>query len=341
MNKFKNYYGIQSGIYYIRCVVTDIQYIGQSKRMSSRATAHHKELRENRHSNPKLQNAWNKYGADMFEFGIIETCDVSQLNEREQYYFDTLNKDTLFNIHLTVGEVPKWRNASVDRRLYLKQKSEEGLRRKEEYALLSDEEKKALKLQRRRTSRKWDGTYRKTQEGSANKARANRERLTGTHLSEERRKHMEEVTKERMKPCEFIHDSGETMKEDGVGIAARKYNLKRKKLGEVFTGVLPSYKGWRLLPGERERLWIEKGIQKEQGYGPKRLLAMSSASKETHRKIKEGISPYGPLINPSGEVVQPEMNLLQFARENDLHRSGLGHLYSGKYKTYKGWKLAE
>ena len=43
-------------------------------------------MRNNKHDNQYLQNAWNKYGAESFEFIIIEECSVEDLNEREIYW---------------------------------------------------------------------------------------------------------------------------------------------------------------------------------------------------------------------------------------------------------------
>jgi len=40
--------------------------------------------------NPKLQNAWNKYGEASFVFEILELCEPLLCVEREQYYLDTI-----------------------------------------------------------------------------------------------------------------------------------------------------------------------------------------------------------------------------------------------------------
>lgn len=63
-------------------------YIGQAYNFQKRWKNHRIELNLNRHCNPYLQSAWNKYGSYNFEFTIIENCEVEKLTEREQYWMD-------------------------------------------------------------------------------------------------------------------------------------------------------------------------------------------------------------------------------------------------------------
>lgn len=54
---------------YIYFIINDIngkRYVGQTTDFSRRKYTHFKHLRENRHANIKLQNAWNKYGEKNF-----------------------------------------------------------------------------------------------------------------------------------------------------------------------------------------------------------------------------------------------------------------------------------
>ena len=48
-------------------------------------------LKKNYHHNIHLQNAWNKYGEENFEFSIIEECHMDQLDQREIYWISKLN----------------------------------------------------------------------------------------------------------------------------------------------------------------------------------------------------------------------------------------------------------
>lgn len=51
-----------------------------------------------------MQNAWNKYGSDNFEFEIIETCNVEELDEKEVFYIELYNSlDRDYGYNLTNG----------------------------------------------------------------------------------------------------------------------------------------------------------------------------------------------------------------------------------------------
>jgi len=86
---------IIQGVYLIRNKVNNKVYIGSSINIKRRWRDHIYELSRNRHNNIHLQNAWNKYGKDNFEFVILEEVeDKSILRDREQYW---LNKYQSFN----------------------------------------------------------------------------------------------------------------------------------------------------------------------------------------------------------------------------------------------------
>ena len=79
-----------SGIYKITNLKNGKFYIGSSKDIEFRWSEHKKHLNGNYHINKKLQNAWNFYGKENFEFTIVELVsnDETFLLEREQFYFD-------------------------------------------------------------------------------------------------------------------------------------------------------------------------------------------------------------------------------------------------------------
>lgn len=74
------------GIYMIRNVINDKKYIGKSFDINKRWSNHKYKLNKGAHVNNHLQNAWNKYGKDNFEFSIIELCNEDDLNDREIYW---------------------------------------------------------------------------------------------------------------------------------------------------------------------------------------------------------------------------------------------------------------
>lgn len=76
------------GIYKIENIVNGKVYIGQSVNIYNRWQNHKTKLKLNKHYNTYLQNAWNKYGENNFNFEIVEICDESALSDKEIYYID-------------------------------------------------------------------------------------------------------------------------------------------------------------------------------------------------------------------------------------------------------------
>ena len=99
---------INKGIYIITCLITGKYYIGsvgseKSKRtFSTRFNEHKSQLRKNIHKNSHLQNAWNIYGEDYFQFCVLQPIeDVSKIIGYEIYWIEKLdarNKEKGFNI---------------------------------------------------------------------------------------------------------------------------------------------------------------------------------------------------------------------------------------------------
>lgn len=75
-----------SGIYIIVCIKSDNIYIGSSNNLQKRWNEHQRRLNKSDHDNSHLQRAWNKYGAQAFQFKVLEYCSIDQLDEREQHY---------------------------------------------------------------------------------------------------------------------------------------------------------------------------------------------------------------------------------------------------------------
>lgn len=90
----------QSGIYCLINIINNKRYIGSSKNIYQRLLKHRSLLRKNKHENIKLQNSWNKYQENNFNFYILEFCNENDLLLKEQHYIDTLNPE--LNITLIV-----------------------------------------------------------------------------------------------------------------------------------------------------------------------------------------------------------------------------------------------
>ena len=92
------------GIYLIFCLANQRAYVGQSVNVKSRLGAHQSRLRGGKHPNDYLQNAYNKYGVDMFVFKPLEYLEddsVDNMTIREQYWidqFDAMDSRRGFNM---------------------------------------------------------------------------------------------------------------------------------------------------------------------------------------------------------------------------------------------------
>lgn len=101
------------GIYCLE--INGYKYIGHSRKLNKRLSAHKTKLRNNRHDNKKLQNYYNKYPE--VKISIIQILDISKfsfipskteithiLKILEQTYFNLV--DPALNLHLDVFNNP-------------------------------------------------------------------------------------------------------------------------------------------------------------------------------------------------------------------------------------------
>ena len=89
-------------IYSILNKVNGKIYVGQTiQRFNKRKSKHINQLRNQKHYSNHLQNAWNKYGEDAFDFNVIEICSNESLNSNEEWwidYFDSENPLRGYNL---------------------------------------------------------------------------------------------------------------------------------------------------------------------------------------------------------------------------------------------------
>lgn len=93
-------YANKSGIYFIKCNVNNMIYIGSSKNIQMRLSKHFGELRKNKHTNSKLQKDYNKYGQNSFEFGVLEYTTNDLLGKENQYQ-KSYDINSLYNEDIT------------------------------------------------------------------------------------------------------------------------------------------------------------------------------------------------------------------------------------------------
>lgn len=90
------------GIYKIVNKATNQCYVGQSQRIEKRIKEHFRLLRWGNHTNPHLQNAFNKYGEDNFYGAIeVECVDLDELDMLENAFLKEdawFEEPTIYNI---------------------------------------------------------------------------------------------------------------------------------------------------------------------------------------------------------------------------------------------------
>lgn len=92
---------MSAGVYIIRHLVSDKLYVGSSQSVHRRLGAHKGHLRRGTHHSPYLQNAWNKYGPDAFEFKQVVICSLDTRLFYEQLLIDGLKP--AYNTALIAG----------------------------------------------------------------------------------------------------------------------------------------------------------------------------------------------------------------------------------------------
>ena len=108
-------------IYEINNTENEKRYIGSTSQWKRRKYEHKHLLENGDHGNRHLQNAWNKYGGDAFEFSIIEETD--QQFAKEQNYLDEAEWSKLYNISKQAGGGDIFSTLSEEEKQQFREKS--------------------------------------------------------------------------------------------------------------------------------------------------------------------------------------------------------------------------
>lgn len=82
----------KSGIYGINNTINNKWYVGRTiNKIIKRIRVHKSKLKRDIHENEHLQNAWNKYGEESFEFKVLINCNEDKIIFAEQYWIDKLD----------------------------------------------------------------------------------------------------------------------------------------------------------------------------------------------------------------------------------------------------------
>jgi len=94
----------QPGIYMIRCDVNDKRYYGETSNLSNRISKHKKELRQNIHPTHQMQNDWNDYGEEKFDFVILylgESWNKRQARIKKETELINADRSLCYNLRVT------------------------------------------------------------------------------------------------------------------------------------------------------------------------------------------------------------------------------------------------
>ena len=78
------------GVYCLVNTVSRRMYVGSGVNIRKRLRGHFWSLRINTHKNRHLQASFNKYGLVAFQWFVLEACDPSAREDREQFWMDEL-----------------------------------------------------------------------------------------------------------------------------------------------------------------------------------------------------------------------------------------------------------
>lgn len=113
------------GIYCIQCVKTNKRYVGSSVNIKKRLYYHLNRLRNNKHGNIYLQNAWNKYKEESFIYCILKKCSPKNLTKNEEFFIREQGEFNLTKIVDRKNQLNKLTKQKISNKLKGVKKSNE------------------------------------------------------------------------------------------------------------------------------------------------------------------------------------------------------------------------
>jgi len=316
-------------------------YVGSSQDVEERWKRHRKELVGGYHFNRHLQSAWNRYGEEAFNFGILEETEASQVLRREQFWLDEYlgGSVRLYNIARDATAPMRGRRHSLETRKKIKDilagidlsAANMGKR-------MSEETKKKMSLSHLGLNAKPYPAFRNVDSGEIIEAGENL-----TKLCKERG-----LSQAGM--CDVIHGRQRRHRD---WVLADDPRSAAECLASGTSGNYPALKN--VWTGERiANGWNLRKLCRQRGLAEGQIRRVVNGQEESYRgwvvegKYKRGekvplCSYEYPLFAnvDTGETFGPGFDLKAASRERGLDHNAMYALRNGKRSSYKGWQLGE
>lgn len=249
-----------SGIYAITNTVNGNRYIGSSANISRRWSEHKRLLSKNMHHSGHLQNAWNKYGADSFEFSVVEYCEIDQLLDREQFCIDS--EKPAYNVCLIAGSCLGVKHTETARaNMSEAQKGNTkalGCKRSEETLIKMREARKS------RLPISEETRHRMSEAQKGNTNTLGHTNMLGHKHTEETKLKMSEVQMGHITTEETRRKIGESKKGNTNCLGRKLTEETRRKIGEAGKGRVASDETRRKMSEAKFKYWADRKAKEAQ-----------------------------------------------------------------------------
>ena len=288
------------GVYLIRCAVNGKVYVGSAaSSIENRWRQHRHDLRQGKHKNLPLQNAWRKYGEQAFEWSVLENCPNELAENREQWYVDTyINAGmALYNIRTKVV------GSNLGHKFGKRDKP------------MSAETRAKI--------------------STAQKGRKHTPEQIAKHNDAIRgREHTPEHRAKVSKPFTVVSPNGDVISGANLAQFCREHGLNNGNMSAVLRGKKYSHKGYTAPNGidkcetKRSQMSRAKSSTSQRGRkkSPEQIVKIRAAA---HSK------PF-TVISPEGEIIHGT-NLRRFSLDHGLDPANMYSVVHGKAHSCKGY----
>lgn len=218
---------IKSGIYQILNKINGKSYIGSAVDINNRWALHRSHFKNNQNSQ-YLQNAWNKYGEDAWQWNILEyVCNLELLIEIEQYWIDFLETSN-FNFGYNICSI-----AGSSLGLKRSEETKNKLRLK----IISEETKKKIsEAKKGKPSSMMGKLHSEESKIKMSEAKKGKQYRLGKLHSEETKKKMSEAKKGKLLSKETKNKMSELRKGNKYRLGTKQTEETKLKISKSMTG---------------------------------------------------------------------------------------------------------